>query len=278
MPMSARAALAAIGAMIALQLPNSAHADRYPFRLTWGGGANLYIKCDGPWHRSSGCLPIGPGSYGHHEFYYAEDGFFSAVGGWGCAILRNFACIGSRVDTVQFCGPGANGGPKEVEVKFENNKLTVNQPTKCTAARATSVLGQNGEADRTPARDTDTYRFAGKPGEKVEVTLDRDGSGGSAGAVATLRVRAASGATLGQRTGAVPLTLKVTAPGAVEIDVREWRPGTCDELLSGCDPPECHESLRRGCDWLAGYYDLEVIPQSGDIGERKLRPSSDVEQ
>lgn len=257
MTLSVMARLAVVATIAALQLPNSANAvDRFPFRLTWGGGANLYIQCVGPWYRTSGCVPIGPGSYGHHEFYSAEDTVFSAVGRWGCTIHRNSGCSSGQASAV-FCGPGGHGWPTEVELKFENDNLTVNQARTCTEVKATSVLGQNGEDDASPAQDLDTYSFAGKPGEKVEVRLGRDGSGGSAGEVATLRVRATNGAVLGQRTGTVPLSLDVTLPGTVEVAVSRQR--------GNGDP-------------LRGYYELEIIPQSGDIGERKLRPSADVEQ
>ena len=258
MALSGTARLAVVATIAALQLPNSASAvDRFPFRLTWGGGASLYIQCVGPWYRTSGCVPIGPGSYGHHEFYSAEDTLCGAVGRWGCTIHRNSSCSSGQANAV-FCGPGGHGWPTEVELEFDGaNRLTVNQARTCTEVKATSVLGQNGEDDTSPAQDLDTYSFAGKSGENVEVKLGRDGSGGSAGEVATLRVRAASGATLGQRTGAVPLSLDVTLPGAVEIDVSR-QPGHGDPLR--------------------GYYELEVIPPSGDIGERRLRPAANVEQ
>jgi hypothetical protein len=121
----------------------------------------------------------------------------------------------------------------------------------------TGVLGQNGEDDRTPAQDQDTYNFAGKAGEKVEITLDRDGSRGSAGKIATLRVRTASGSVLAQRTGSVPLSLELALPGPVEVVVRR-QPGDGDAFR--------------------GYYALEVVAESGDIGDRQLKPSVNVEQ
>ncbi|MGD9508901.1 MAG: hypothetical protein AB7O95_08405 [Geminicoccaceae bacterium] len=249
--------MAVVAAIAALQLPNSASAvDKFPFRLTWSGGAKLYIQCVGPWYRTSGCVPIGPGSYSHHEFYYAEENFLGATGRWGCNIHANSSCSPGKAP-VDFC-LGVRGQPTEVELEYDGGgTLTVNQPRRCTGAMATGVLGQNGESDDSPGQDLDTYSFEGKPGQKMEIRLDRDGSGGSAGEVATLRVRAAGGAVLGQRTGAVPLSLDVTVPGTIEVAVSR-RPGHGDPFR--------------------GYYELEVIPQSGDIGERKLRPSADVEQ
>ena len=61
---------------------------------------------------------------------------------------------------------------------------------------------------------------------------------------------------LGQRTGAVPLSLELTLPGMVEVAV-SIQPG-------GGEP-------------LRGSYVLQVISKSGDIGERKLRPTRNVE-
>lgn len=258
MTISGKAALAAIGAMAALQLPLAASAaDQFPFQLSWSGGSGLYIQCTGPWYRTSGCVRIGPGALDHQEFYRAEDTLFSAVGRWGCTIHGNDQCLSGKASAV-FCGPGGKGKSNTVELEYDGGgTLTVNQSRTCGAALASSTLGQNGEADDSPAQDLDTYSFEGKPGEKVEITLDRDGSSGSAGEIATLRVRAANGAVLGQRQGAVPLVLAVTLPGTVEIAVSRG---------SGKG-----EAFRGG-------YEVEVAAQSGDIGARKLRPSSNVEE
>ena len=64
------------------------------------------------------------------------------------------------------------------------------------------------------------------------------------------------GAVLAQRTGAVPLSLDVTLPGKVEIAVSR-QPGKAAPLR--------------------GYYDLQVTPASGNIGERVLTPTTNVE-
>lgn len=257
--MSAKFTLAAIGAIAIIQTANPASAvDRYPFRFTWGGGEKLYLICNGPLFRTSGCVPIGPGSYGHHEFYAAENGFGGPTGKWGCNIVKGDAlCLSGRQAPVDFC-LGEPGKPTEVELEYAGGgALSVNQPAKCGAARATSILSQNGEDDSSPAQDLDSYSFPGKAGERVKVRLDRDGSGGSAGEVASLRVRAPNGNVLAQRTGAVPLSLDVTLPGRVEIVVSR-QPGNGDALR--------------------GYYDLEVIPSSGAVGERTLTPTESVEQ
>lgn len=257
MARSAKFTMAVIGAIAILQVPAAARADRYPFRFTWGGGEKLYLVCNGPLFRTSGCVPIGPGSYGHHEFYYAEDGLGGPTGKWGCNISRGDSlCLSNFQAPVDFC-LGEKGQPTTVELEYADGRLSVNQSKKgCGLALATSILGQNGEDDASPAQDLDTYSFAGKPGEKVAVSLDRDGSGGSIGEVATLRVSAPNGAVLAQRTGAVPLSLDVTLPGKVEIAVSR-QPG-------------------KGAP-LRGYYDLQVTPASGNIGERVLTPTTNVE-
>lgn len=257
MVVSAKAALAALGAIVAVQLPLAASAaDEFPFQLTWSGGSGLYIQCVGPWYRTSGCVRIGPAALDHQEFYRAEDTLFSAIGRWGCTIHGNDQCLAGKASAV-FCGPGGNGKSSTVELAYDGGgTLTVNQSRTCGATLASSTLGQNGEADDTPAQDVDTYSFEGKPGEKVEIVLDRDGSSGSAGDTATLRVRAANGASLGQRTGTVPLSLDVTLRGTIEVAV-SIQPGNGEPLR--------------------GSYVLEIISKSGDIGERKLRPTNNVE-
>ena len=53
--------------------------------------------------------------------------------------------------------------------------------------QANAILGHDGE-DATPGQDQDTFEFAGRPGERVTLTLDRDGSTGSLGERAILRV------------------------------------------------------------------------------------------
>ncbi len=203
---------------------------------------------------TSGCVPIGSGAVQDQEFYRARDTSFSPIGRWQCLVYRGDECA-SLMAMVDFCGPGVRGYPQSVHLKLAGF-LTVNQLGHCSWAQATGVLGQNGEDDASPGRDTDTHSFAGKPDEKVEIKLGRDGSSGGAGEVATLRVRAANGAIVGERTGAVPFSLEVTLPGTVEVAVLR-QPGHGDPLR--------------------GYYQLEVIPKSGDIGQRKLRPIANVE-
>ncbi len=255
--MSARTILVAVGAFAALQSPFWARADTFPFSITSASGRLISVECAGPWGRVSLCQKVTDLPPQNYTFYWADDTLFSAMGTWWCAVYSGSICnTRQTIAQINFCGPGAGNSPSYVDLTLDERTLTVNQAASCTGTVVKSVLGQNGEDDASPARDSDTFRFAGKPGENVEVKLGRDGSGGSAGEVATLSVRAANGAVLGQRTGAVPLSLGVTLPGTVEIAVSR-QPGHGDPLR--------------------GYYELEVIPPSGDIGERKLRPTANVE-
>jgi hypothetical protein len=223
----------------------------YPFSMT-SDEEGFSIKCDGFWFRTSGCVALNRPN--HQEFYRAISTLFAASGEWSCSLFARPDCTRLTAANL-FCLP--NGKSVNVELGFSGGKLSVNQPVHCSRIATGSVLGQNGEADETPARDSDTFRFAGEAGEKVKVTLDRDGRLGSAGAVATLRVRAASGVVSGQRTGLVPLELDLTLPGAVEITVLS-QPGNRDAFR--------------------GYYGLEVAPRSGAAGGRQLVPSMDVER
>ncbi|MGD9508900.1 MAG: hypothetical protein AB7I59_00150 [Geminicoccaceae bacterium] len=249
--MMTRLAAAAAFGLLVLQSMAAASAADIDFSLTTS--QEVEIRCNGPWARISPCAHL-QASGAAQNFYTADDNFLDPYGVWHCQVhkkVRREFCSVAELGFVQFCVLT----PK-VDLKWDGSSLTVNQTPRCRLARAGSVLGQNGEADDSPAQDLDTYTFEGKPGEQVEIALDRDGSSGSAGDTATLRVRSAGGAVLGKRTGSVPLSLEVTLTGLVEVAV-SIQPG-------GGEP-------------LRGSYVLQVIPKSGDIGERKLRPTRNVE-
>ena len=262
--MRKRAISAAALAIATLQGPALAEpGDVYRFAISFSNHDQLFMSCTGPWFRTSGCQRIPVIAPRHAQFYWANDNEFSAVGQWTCTAYLHGGCdLESLRKSVTFCGPGLVGYDQDVELELkpqgrDGYRMTVNQPPSCPAAKVTAALGQNGEDSAAPARDRDTFRFAGKPGEKVKVALDRDGGSGSAGEVATLRVRTPGGGVLGQRTGGVPLALEATLPGPVEITVLR-QPGEGDAFR--------------------GYYSLEVAPRSGDVGNRQLVPTLDVEQ
>jgi hypothetical protein len=231
--------------------------DLTPFSITQTDVGQISVECAGPWGRLSGCVTVADVPAESYPFYWVEHTVFSPVGTWWCAAYRGSRCDSRRlIAQIHFCGPGAGNSPIYVDLLLDQQKLTVNQASSCTGTVVRSVLGQTGEADDTPAQDIDSYSFAGKAGEAVEVTFGRDGSAGSVGDVATLRLRTAGGAVVGERTGAVPLKLETTLPGPVEIVVSRG-PG--------------------GGNALRGGYELEVVPASGAVGDRKLRPTENVE-
>ena len=257
-------AVGAIAAAALLQLSARAGAESYPFAITVDSSRDsVAIICSGPNLRSSDCKEV-PGRGARTVFYTAESTIFPVQGNWACAAFT--ACfLGNQLATHQFCGPNAGAAPKQVELVLRSpggSSLSSNQISSCDEAAigvpllAHSVLGQTGEGDPTRAEDRDTYVFAGKAGEAVEVVLDRDGSTGSVGAVATLRLRSRGGAVLGEDTGPVPLRLKATLPGEVEVLV----------LRDG----KANNALRGG-------YEISVTPASGDLEGRSLRPTENVE-
>jgi hypothetical protein len=242
-----------------LALPATASAvDDIPFAIT--GAAAGTIACVGPGvtgiaPRVSGCRGFSAGN--RQVFYRADNNLFSPFGRWACSIRTQ--CGESDIPEAPkaettFC---LNSG--SVELVWDGaGSLTSDQPIFCITTLVKSVLGQTGEADDTPARDVDTYRFAGKAGERVKFHLGRDGVSGSMGQIATLRVRASHGGPIAEKSGALPVDLEVILPGPVEV-VALGRGGASDG------------------DAFRGYYRLEVAPISGDLGGRLLLPANDVE-
>lgn len=234
-------------------LPGSLQARDYfepfPFFMTSTDG--ISIICDGPFLRTSGCVPLG--RVNHQEFYRAYNTVFPAGGTWKCTVFANSDCQAQRSNISFF----VKDESINIDLSYSTAAgLSVNMPPRGARLSSGGVLGQNGEDDTSPARDVDTYSFQGKPGEKIEITLGRDGSAGSAGEIATLRVRGQGGGVIGRRSGPVPLALELTLPGPVEIAVLR-APGVGDAFR--------------------GFYALSVEAESGDIGDRLLRPGPNVE-
>jgi len=249
----------ATAAAVTLLAPIAAWAaNDIPFAIT--GAAGGTVSCRGPGigdivPRLSGCRRFD--ARRREVFYAADDNIFSLFGSWSCSIFTQ--CGESEIPEdpkaeVAFC---LSSGYVELEWDGDAS-LTANQPRFCTSALVHSVLGQTGEGDSTPAQDIDSFTFAGKTDERVEFTLGRDGTAGSIGQIATLRVRARSGGVVGERTGAVPIKLELNLPGPVEVAV-------------------IRNGARSGGDAFRGYYSLEARPQSGNVGRRQLVPSVNVE-
>ena len=264
MAISRTAAACAVAAAAVLQMPVRAGAASYPFAITVDSSRDsVAIICSGPNFRSRDCRTV-LGRGARTVFYTAETTIFPVQGDWACAAFTS-CFVGSQLATHRFCGPNAGPAPKQVELALRSSggsTLSSNQASSCDEAAistpilARSVLGQTGEADPTRSEDRDTYVFDGKAGEAVEVLLARDGSTGSAGAVATLRLRSRGGAVLGEETGPVPLRLKATLPGEVEVLV----------LRDG-----------KAANALRGGYQISVTPASGELSGRSLRPTENVE-
>ncbi|MGD9508902.1 MAG: hypothetical protein AB7I59_00160 [Geminicoccaceae bacterium] len=250
--------LVGILVLCGLQAPAWA-VDDVPFAIT--GVKEGTISCRGP-----GISDIVPRLSGCHRFdaqkrllfYRADINIFSPFGPWRCSIFTN--CGESDIPESPKAEAGFCLSNDRVELKWDGGgSLTADQPLICTSTLTRSILGQTGEADDTPAQDVDSFTFAGKAGERVELVLDRDGSAGSAGEIATLRVRGGSGGVIGERTGPVPIRLELRLPGRVEITVAR----------NGAKP---------GGNAFRGYYQLKVAPVSGELGGRLLVPAVDVEQ
>lgn len=245
--------MVAIGSMVAVQAPAAAWAGEIPFTIT-SPAVSGGVFCTGPRFRQSGCVSLADDSTDKQQFYAADVNFLSPYGYWTCDISLQLECTGKRIGKVGFCLKESS--PAQVDLVFDGASLSVNADRDCSSALVIGALGQNGEPDGTPAQDIDTFRFAGKAGEKVTVTLDRDGGAGSDGQIAKLRVSLPAGNVLGERTGSIPLVLDVILPGPVEIAVQRQ---------GGVGDP------------FRGSYALEVVAQSGDIGDRQLRPTANVE-
>ena len=109
------------------------------------------------------------------------------------------------------------------------------EPTQPAASAAQATAAATAAAPGPSPHGGDSFRFAGKAGDTIELVLDRDGAQGSDGKLARLRLRAAGGTALGEREGAVPLKLKATLPaaGSYVIEVAEVADGPGGEAFRG---------------------------------------------
>jgi hypothetical protein len=96
-------------------------------------------------------------------------------------------------------------------------------------------------------------------GEELEIVLDRDGSSGSDGSIARLRVRDAFGEPIDQETGPLPLTLNVTAPSD-------------DGILIAIESVDADDG-----EAFRGGYTIEITSADGSVGDRLTAPRPDVE-
>src|SRR5690349_11416810 len=143
---------------VALLSPGSAQARDYfePFVFSMTSDAGVAVLCDGPYLRTSGCVPLG--AVNNQEFYRAYNTIFPADGSWACMVSYKSDC--SREDGI--VGFYLDRDLKNIELHFSRDAgLSVNIPPTGVSLTVSSVLGRNGEADASPAQDIDTYSFAG---------------------------------------------------------------------------------------------------------------------
>jgi hypothetical protein len=227
-------------------VPSLAFAD---FRFTAQNRANNFmcIYCAGPWFRLGFSGPLSNAPV-RHNFYTAETTIFSPFGQWGCGVKVTSTLECNWKGTlpakkIAFCVSDLPG----VEVNLVINpdqSITVDKPTfPCTDSAAFGFLGNSPAGQYGEG----AYRFAGKAGETVTVTLDRDGARGSEGEIAQLSIGQEGGASLKSSVGAVPITFIATLPKTGNYDVTVAYPPAATTGTS-----------------LRGYYQLDVTATSGD--------------
>ena len=247
--MMTRSTAAAAFGLAVLQSMAAASAADIDFSLTTS--QEVEVRCNGPWVRISPCAHL-QASGAAQKFYTAEDNFLDPYGSWHCQVhkkVRREFCSVSQLGYVEFCVLT----PK-VDLKWDGSSLTVNQTPRCRLAQAKSVLGQDGE-DAVTRQDIDTFAYAGQRAEQVDVELIVDGSNGAINGEATLRVVDPPNNVLAEKKGELPLRLKATLNGEVQIQV-----------VRGTSPNA-----------FRGFYQLEVTP-AGGVGQRLLRPTESVEE
>jgi hypothetical protein len=257
-PLTAYLARLAAFSLGTVALAGAAHAGcTVPFTITVPAGTvlpgNSHIECNGPWFRESNCKPIQAGET-KVQFYCADQNLFSIWGTWGCEVAQGCDVNSPVVAQSRFCIEST--GSSELDVTFDGANLSQNANDACDQAATPGFLGHAGGS--AGARDRDVFDFAGQAGETVKVTLDRDGTTGSTGDLATLDVTTKGGTPLATRTGKLPLRLQVTlADAGVAVAVR---------AADG-----------KGGEPFTGGYVLAVKPISGKVGNRLLRPRQNVE-
>lgn len=273
--------VAALGAVLGASAPAWGQTIEFWVHNTDPNFKNPHVVCKGPFGRNSSCqqanvLPIEP----RRKFYEAwVTAPFSAWGLWTCSLISNHPGVKGcdqdpiRVETIDFCMI-PHDQDFEVNLNFDGT-FHVDEPLAvgggCDGVFAQGTLGSPGGpvsarvAGRGAARaaraglDIDTYEFPATAGEELEIVLDRNGSAGGDGAIATLRVRDASGESIDEETGPLPLTLNVTAPSD-------------DGILIAIESVDADDD-----EAFRGGYTLEVTSEGGSVGDRLTEPRTDVE-
>lgn len=201
----------------------SARADEVPFTITAPAViVALSVHCVGPFLRRSECADL-YGGEDHRVFYGAEKNVFPPFGQWTCSLYEPNSLCREALNSLHFCI--ADDSPAQVNLSISGDapQLKVNAQlcgtgSAVSTVAAHSVLGQDGE-DASREQDLDTWDVGGRPGERIVLTLDRDGSTGSTGGTALLRVLNQGGGEIARRRGVLPIELNLTLPGPVQIIV-----------------------------------------------------------
>lgn len=212
---------------------------------------NDRVGCVGPWVRNSGDHPVTAGLY-KDPFYCAHQTIFSMWGKWVCFVNWD-GPGGLGQSDVEFC---LEPGMWEVDLSFDGTNLTVDIDDTCKSTATASFLGHPGTAGTT-AGDADVFDFSGTAGERVRVTLDRDGSAGGTDGIVRLELKSVGGQALAGKSGRLPIELVTNlADAGLQVHV----------LSAG----------GQGSRYRGGYI-VEVKPAGGEVGDRLLRPRPGVE-
>ncbi len=238
------------------------YADEIRFFAINNYPVPLFFRCVGPFFRNSGTIRIAAFSAPSPprvHFYSAQINAFSPFGLWNCSVglgpgfPNSFSsgCIEAKSPPYEFNVTARNTPPNPTIV------LHVGQNS-CSRAATVLAAAYLGNARMPGQTSQSAFLVNGTAGDAVTVTLDRDGSKGSTGEIAQLRVVATGGAMLAQQQGALPLALQATLPssGTFEIDAVET-----PEAAAGSGGP------------FHGYFTLEVSSSESPVELGPLPPT-----
>jgi hypothetical protein len=223
----------------------------------------IYFRCVGPFFRNSGTILIPAFSEGSPppvHFYSAQINAFSPFGLWNCSVglgpgfpsSFSTGCIEAKSPPYEFYVTARNTPPTPTIV------LHVGQNS-CSRAATVLAAAYLGNPTTPGQTSQNAFLVSGGAGDTVTVTLDRDGSKGSTGEVAQLRLMTVGGATLAQQQGALPLVLQATLPSSSTV---------LAEAVAVPDSAAGSDGAFRG------YYTLTVTDNSDNEVQLEPLPST----
>jgi hypothetical protein len=230
------------------------YADEIRFFAVNNYSNPIYFRCVGPFFRNSGTIKIAAFSAPSPppvHFCSAQINSFSPFGLWNCSVglgpgfPNSFStgCIEAKSPPYEFYVI-ARKTPPNPTIGLDARQNS------CSGVATELVSAFLGNANTPGPAGQSAFLVNGAAGDAVNVTLDRDGSKGSTGEIAQLRVVAAGGAILAQQQGALPLVLQATLPnsGTFEIDAVEVPAAAAGASGS-----------------FRGYFTLEVSPTASPV-------------